>query len=262
MDRADSLMETASDSAREIIMSIDTAELRTKRMKARYSVLNAMAIDKSGIDTTALKVIAPAVVYYNNHGNADEKLRTYYYLGRIYQNNEEPDIAINTFLKGRDLRLEITDSLTLARLLYTYAGLLHSSRQTDKMTTAACEAANIFQVKQRYPSAFTSLLLALDGYILSGERSGADSIMKLCLELIHRTDGLDSLKLMPYKLTYAITFLPKQEIGKTIPDTAIIKDADPVLQLDVVYAYLESKTFIRQSNYWKQSRSPLTLVTN
>jgi len=53
---------------------------------ARYSLLNAMAIDKNYIDTTSLEIIAPARDYYPKYGTPTEALRTFYYLGRIYQN--------------------------------------------------------------------------------------------------------------------------------------------------------------------------------
>lgn len=48
----------------------------------------SMALDKNYIDTADLAVISPAIEYYIREGigTPDERLRTHFYEGRIYQN--------------------------------------------------------------------------------------------------------------------------------------------------------------------------------
>ena len=93
MDKAESLMGSKPDSALTILDSITPKMLNSKRGKARYALLKSMALDKNYIDTTTFDVLQPAIDYYLKKGSADEKLRTYYYQGRIYQNRHNPDSA-------------------------------------------------------------------------------------------------------------------------------------------------------------------------
>ena len=62
-----------------------------------------MALDKNYIDTTDVSVVMPAVDYYKRCGSADEKLRSYFYLGRIYQNAGKLDKAAVAYSLSGDL---------------------------------------------------------------------------------------------------------------------------------------------------------------
>ena len=57
--------------------------------QAYYSLLSAMAIDKSYIDTTDASILNPAIKYYSKQGTPREKMLTYYYLGRIQANSHQ-----------------------------------------------------------------------------------------------------------------------------------------------------------------------------
>ena len=68
LDTAESVINERPDSTLAIIKSIDTLSLNSKAMKARYSLLHAMALDKNYIDTTDVNIVMPAVEYYQKHG--------------------------------------------------------------------------------------------------------------------------------------------------------------------------------------------------
>lgn len=57
----------------------------------------------------------PAIDYYYEKGTPDEKLRTYYYQGRIYQNKGDKDLSMKAFINARELKDEIIDTLTYAK---------------------------------------------------------------------------------------------------------------------------------------------------
>ena len=57
-----------------------------REANAKYALLYSMALDKNYIDSVDDSLINIAVAWYRHHGNADEKLKAYYYQGRIYQN--------------------------------------------------------------------------------------------------------------------------------------------------------------------------------
>ena len=94
LDDIESYIQERPDSALAAIEAIDTNGLNTRALAAKYSLLYAMALDKNYIDTTDLSIIEPAVNYYRRHGSADEKLKSFYYLGRLNFNAKEYNKAI------------------------------------------------------------------------------------------------------------------------------------------------------------------------
>lgn len=82
------------DSALRVLRKVDSLTLNTKALRARYSVLFAMALDKNYIDTTALSILEPTVAYYEKFGSPKDKMLSYYYLGRIYSNRKDYPNAV------------------------------------------------------------------------------------------------------------------------------------------------------------------------
>ena len=104
LDIAENIMEEHPDSALTLLESIPQNLSDDKAVKARYALLRSMAIDKNGIDTTDFNILQPAIDYYSTHGTPDEKLRTYYYQGRIFQNREEYTPAMTAFVRAFDFK--------------------------------------------------------------------------------------------------------------------------------------------------------------
>lgn len=82
------------DSALRVLRKVDSLTLNTKALRARYSVLFAMALNKNYIDTTALSILEPTVAYYEKFGSPKDKMLSYYYLGRIYSNRKDYPNAV------------------------------------------------------------------------------------------------------------------------------------------------------------------------
>ena len=99
MDTADGLMNTQPDSALAVLDGIPATDVKGKETSARYALLKSMALDKNYIDTTTFDVLQPAIDYYTTDGTPDEQLRTYYYQGRIYQNQGNDDLAMQSFMR-------------------------------------------------------------------------------------------------------------------------------------------------------------------
>ena len=98
MDMAENFLSSKPDSALTILESIPVTNIIGKKVAARYALLKSMALDKNYIDTTTFDVLQPAIDYYIKNGSPDEKLRTYYYQGRIYQNQGDDDSAMQSLL--------------------------------------------------------------------------------------------------------------------------------------------------------------------
>ena len=121
LNRADSLMNSKPEVAMAILDSVNAESLHGKKEKARYALLKSIALDKNYVDTTDFSVLQPAIDYYLKHGTADEKLKTCYYQGHIYQNRNDNDSAMLCFMNGRELCREATDTLVIANLMVAQA---------------------------------------------------------------------------------------------------------------------------------------------
>lgn len=132
LDEAESIISSHPDSALAIIRSIDTLSLNRVPLKARYSLLNTMAIDKNYIDTADVSVIMPAVEYYRKHGTADEKLKSYYYLGRIQTYKKDYNSAIVSYSVAEKEVPNSTDLIAQGLLYMAYADSYNEAKSRIK----------------------------------------------------------------------------------------------------------------------------------
>lgn len=179
MSHAEALMEHYPDSSKAILSKIDKDDLNGDEDKARYALLMSMALDKNYIDTTTFDVLQPAIDYYLKKGSPDERLRTYYYQGRIFQNQGDDASAMNSYLKGRDVP-DITDSLFLAKLIVAESVMYFKQYKTDEFINENLKAAKIYNIKNKPLPEMRSYGKALEGYTILGDRVRADSIRKIC----------------------------------------------------------------------------------
>ncbi len=104
------LLRQAPDSALIRLQEIDTLNLFSNRLKAKYSLLLATALDKNYIDTSDTRILQPAIDYYSRNGSNEDKAKTQYYLGRIKFNAEEYGSAAIAYLNALKLSEQTGDS--------------------------------------------------------------------------------------------------------------------------------------------------------
>ena len=92
LDDIESYVQARPDSALAQLRALDPHSLRSRRARARHSLLHAMALDKCYIDVTSDSIIAPAARYYRRHGSADEKMKALYYEGVVHQYRGEAGV--------------------------------------------------------------------------------------------------------------------------------------------------------------------------
>lgn len=205
MDLAENLMETQPDSSLVILNGISAESLGGKEESARYALLKSMALDKNYIDTTDFKVLQPAIDYYLKKGTPDEKLRTYYYQGRIYQNQGDDDSAMNSYVRALDFQKKASDSLAIARTLAAQSFIFYRILDYPNFISNRLEAANIFEKTGRYEAKYGSLISALDGALVSNNRLLADSILSVCEKIQNKTEK-DESSLAQLRLIYAMNY--------------------------------------------------------
>lgn len=132
LDDVDSYIREFPDSALKVLRDVDPRNLNTNRLRAQYSLLHAMALDKNYIDTTDISVVMPAVDYYKRHGNADEKLRAYFYLGRIYQNDGKLDKAAVAYSLAEEAAEDANDEVQKGLLYMNFSFIYNKVHNTNK----------------------------------------------------------------------------------------------------------------------------------
>ena len=142
MDIAENLMNAKPDSARAVLDGSPVSDVKGKEASARYALLKSMALDKNYIDTTTFNILQPAIDYYIEHGTPDERLRTYYYQGRIYQNQGDDDAAMQSFMRGKEFCQEASDTLAMANLMVAQATIQYRIYKIDDFIENNLEAAN------------------------------------------------------------------------------------------------------------------------
>ena len=93
-----SLMSNHSDSALNILEKLSIEKLPNQSSKAMYALLLTEALDKNFRSHFNDSLILIAVNYYKDRDDNNLKTKAYYYLGRVYQDNEEYVKATNAYL--------------------------------------------------------------------------------------------------------------------------------------------------------------------
>ena len=246
-NRIESVMEAHPDSALSILNGIDKSSLNSRKDKARYALLMSMALDKNYIDTTSFDVLQPAIDYYLKNGNADERLRTYYYQGCIFLNKGDRDNAFSSFAKSLDHISGSKDSLCIARALVAQARIYIDFYALDSYTTNYLKAADIYHRKGRKDMEFDCLLNALDGAIILQDKHRADSLISIC-NLFEPLNDRERQIFYGYRLSYALNFGTVNDLKNLIDDqqSSSLHDTNCILNLASAYNLLGNNDKGRQ----------------
>lgn len=211
MEKAEELMDSRPDSALTVLSSIDKNVLGGDEEKARFALLMSMALDKNYIDTTSFDVLQPAIDYYSHHGTDDDKLRTMYYSGRIYQNQGDEESALTSFLKAYELGEDISDSILLAHNLVAIGTIELRQYKIKKFIEHNIQAANIYRSTGREDYALKSYANALGGYVMIKDKLKSDSVLSVSGQIFKTHKELTPIIQIPY-ISYIIEFGSQSEL--------------------------------------------------
>ena len=217
MDKAENLMDAKPDSALVVLENIPASSVKGKEAAARYALLKSIALDKNCIDTTNFDVLQPAIDYYIKNGKPDEKLRTYYYQGRIYQNQGDDDSAMQSFMNACDLRKQVTDSLLLSHTLVAQGTLYLKQYKINDFVHYNMEAAKLYKTIGKDILAIKSYTNALDGYVMQNNKPAADSLMSICVPMVKKNPEGEAF-LFPSLLSYTVNFCSSDEIKEVLTE--------------------------------------------
>ena len=179
LSQVESYIEEKPDSALVLLEQINTAELSGKEEKAKHALLYSMALDKNFVDKTDFEVLQPAIDYYEDNGSATDKLRTYYYQGRIYQNMGNDALAMDCFVNAIVAGNESDDILTIARTHFAQSKIYYSLFDWDNFIECNKNAADYFKEAGVLNSYANCLIRIINGYTLKKEPENAlESVLK------------------------------------------------------------------------------------
>ena len=177
LDDVETYISEHPDSALAVLDSISAMNIQGRKANAKFALLYSMALDKNYIDVTDNSLINIAVDWYRRHGTADERLKSYYYQGRVYQNAGDNEAAMESFVKA-ETEVAYPCDRTAAGLLYlAMSDISMNIFDFEKVLEYSISAGKIFRSigdTLRY----TTSLLTLDAYYaISGDRDKESSVL-------------------------------------------------------------------------------------
>ena len=212
----ESYIEEHPDSALVVLEEIDVSEFSSKEERAKHALLLSMALDKNYIDKTDFDVLQPAIDYYEDNGSATDKLRTFYYQGRIYHNRGDEAAAMESYVKAINIGETSADILTKARLYVAQGNIYNSLLRWDNAINANLQAAEYFYQMDKIDSYVNCNLKACNGYIHNNDYDNAQRILDKCSNYI---DEVSNERLSLYyaaQLTLQIQTEDNRNISTTI----------------------------------------------
>ena len=210
------IIEERPDSVLNVLQAIDMDKLVGDEEPAKHALLLSMALDKNYIDKTSFEVLQPAIDYYEDNGSATDKLRTYYYQGRIYQNAGNDAMAMEAFVKALSKGSQSNDILTKARTHFAQSNIYYDLYDFDNFIATNKSAAAYFKQAEDYNGYADCFNRIINGYTLKDEPEMALPYIDECKQML---DGLSIPTLTDFYSSY-ITYLKnygtEQEIDEII----------------------------------------------
>ncbi len=125
MNRADSLMTSAPDSALALLDAIDPATLRTDAARARHAVLLTRARHLAYVPVYDDSLIAIGTDYYATHGTHAEKAEAFYMSSVVNNYHQRYEQPIVDGLRAEKHALATSDHLLLGLIYRTIADGFH-----------------------------------------------------------------------------------------------------------------------------------------
>ena len=243
LSQVESYIEERPDSALVVLEQLNTSELSCKEEKAKHALLYSMALDKNFVDKTDFEVLQPAIDYYEDNGSATDKLRTYYYQGRIFQNKGNDALAMESFVNAIEEGENSNDILTTARTYFAQSKIYYSLYEWDSFIESNKSAANLFQEAGALNSYANCLNRIINGYTLKEDPENALLYIEECKRFLSTISSSRLGDFYSSYLTYLIKYGEEQEIIKIISDYMNAVPASKIDWLTIANSYIKIKRY-------------------
>ena len=268
--QVETFIEEQPDSALVVLQGIDAVDLSSAEERAKHALLLSMAFDKNYIDKTDFEVLQPAIDYYEDNGSATDKLRTYYYQGRIYQNAGNDALAMESFVNAISKGGESEDVLTKARTFFAQSTIYYSLYEWDNFIETNKNAASYFKQAEKVNSYANCLVRIINGYTLKDEPENALPYIDECRQILNSVSHKILGDFYATYITYLTYYGSEQEITKAIGEYTNIIPSSRVDCTVVANAYMKLQKYndafsvltqYRTGNDDKKDRKYLSLIS-
>lgn len=216
LQEVETYIETHADSALVTLQNIQPESLANKEEKAKHALLLSMAMDKNYIDRTDFEVLKPAIDYYQNHGTATDKLRTFYYEGRIFTNQGDNASATICFNKAMNEGQQSEDILTKARTHFIQANIYNTLYKWDNYIEENKQAAVLFKEARLHNSYANCLIRIINGYTLKKDKENAAQYIETCKSILDSVSIKRKNDFYIAQLDYTTNYGTKAEITSVL----------------------------------------------
>lgn len=231
-------IEEHPEEALKVLESVNREELTTRKLKAKHALLYSMALDKNYIDVTNDSIIAPAVNYYKYHGADEERFKSLYYAGRVYQNAGNIEAAMEKFVEAERYISNQVDKKIVARLykakmvayrdVFDYPSALEQAQTAARYYLSARDSI-------RYLNAVNDIIVL---YSLLEDKESEDQYLAILSSNMHLLSTSQISRYYGIKLNRSLEG-PVENIQNTLKDyLAATPDESMVNWICVADAYM------------------------
>ena len=224
-----------------VLQDVNPSLLEGKREQAKYSLLISMAMESNALYPDNFSYLQPAVDFYLKKGTHEEKLRTFYLMGRIYENTGDLQGAMESYVKGLAEGEGAKDAYTAARMHYAKGNMHRSLRQWDKHVQHMKEAAALFDECGDYSLCFDSWANAFSGYVAMGSREDAAQVLESLKEMVDNGNPNELSLLYESKVLFVGEFGGKEALEDLLEEYVSVVPHSYVEWLTVAEKRLEMK---------------------
>ena len=231
-------IESRPDSALAVLEAIDVETLSSDEERAKYALYMSMALDKNYIDKTDFDVLQPAIDYYEDHGSATDKLRTFYYQGRIFYNRDEAEEAMESLIKSIALGDKSNDLRTKARNYTAQGTLYYLYYNWEKIIECSLQASDYYKALGDLDNYATMLCRVAEGYMLMGNKELANEYLIKCRGLLDIINDRSKAYYYSVYLSHDNDNRTPEVISQVIAEYLKLVPASETDWLTIVDAYL------------------------
>lgn len=224
-----------------VLQDLNPSMMEGKREQAKYSLLISMAMESNALYPDNFSYLQPAMDFYLKKGNPDEKLRTFYLMGKICENTGDFQGAMESYVKGLAEATGTKDAATAAKMHYAKGNMHRSLRQWDKHVLHMKEAAALFEECGDYTLCFDSWANVFSGYVAMESREDAAQVLEN-LQAMADSENPNELSLLyESKVAFAGEFVGKQALAELLQEYVEVVPHSYVGWLTVAEKRLEMK---------------------
>lgn len=224
-----------------VLQDLNPSMMEGKRVQAKYSLLISMAMESNALYPDNFSYLQPAMDFYLKKGNPDEKLRTFYLMGRICENTGDFQGAMESYVKGLAEATGTKDAATAAKMHYAKGNMHRSLRQWDKHVLHMKEAAALFEECGDYTLCFDSWANVFSGYVAMESSEDAARVLE-SLQTMADSENPNELSLLyESKVAFAGEFVGKQALAELLQEYVEVVPHSYVGWLTVAEKRLEMK---------------------